>query len=998
MFNSIFDRNTREVNKALKTVAQINALEAEVSQMSFEQMQQEVQKNRAEIKELVKQLAPEAKYSLKTFNRGAGLQGFDKEIQDKLLDFMPRFYAFMREVMKRKLDRRHFDIQLASGVILAQGQKLVELKTGEGKTQVFFLPTFLYSVAGRGAHSITVNDYLARRDGEYAGHVAAELGLSVGIVTSGGSFRFVPDDKLAEVKGEAVAAERKQQTGVSLASLSGLNLAQCSKHDAYRCDITFGTNNEFGFDYLRDNMVWNIEDMVQRELYYCIVDEADSVLIDEARTPLIISAPGEASGELYTRFARIVSKLEEGKHYVIDYKTRSATLTEEGIDYASELLGIQNIWEDYRMAHHLENALKAKALFLIDDHYLVRDGEVLIVDQFTGRVLPGRRYSEGLHQAIEAKENVAIKEESKTFATISFQNLFRLYKVLVGGSGTVETEKEEFFKIYGLDTIVVPTNRPVSRKDENDRIYKNQAAKFKAVAADVKARHDLGQPVLVGTTSIERSELVSAELDKLGVPHQVLNAKYHEREAQIVAKAGERGAVTVATNMAGRGTDIPLGEGVKEIGGLAVIGTERHEARRIDNQLRGRSGRQGDPGYSRFYVAADDMIMKMLGGEIFGRLMESINVPEDQPIEMGLISKRIEDAQRRVEWANFDTRKHLVEYDDVMNQQREIFYTRRRGFLVKAETALGKFIIDERVTKLENLTAEQKAEFTPQYNKAREELISSFTDLIVDEVDFIVGQQFEERNELSEEEARNLIVKYLNIAIDQDLAKALNVKVTDLAKELVARIIGKNFDQTFELLRDPAVKLIDSKVQELGSDFIEVFKMVMLEAFNTLWVDHLEHMQDIREGIGLQGYAQRNPLIEYKSLGFRAFDSFLAQVNSAVANRLLKVRKVTNTPANQPLITNEEQIKDIDTGDREMLAGMSSNSSGIKADNLMNRIKQQAAKEQSVMAAAGHTHSSVEKSEADRIGRNDPCPCGSGKKYKKCGMINSAEHQSRSKN
>ena len=460
MLGSLFDSNKREIKKAMKVVDIINSLEDEIKKLSLEEMRNEIEEVRSELDKLREKVPQEELLSLRTFNRGGGLQGFDKQIQDRLLEYMPRFYAMVREVMRRKMDRRHYDVQLAAGVILAQGQKLGEIKTGEGKTQIFFLPTFLYALAGRGAHSITVNDYLAKRDAEYAGHVAADLGLSVGVVASDGSYKFVPDADLATIKDEESAAERAAQDGIPLAGLSGLNLTTATKHEAYRCDVTFGTNNEFGFDYLRDNMAWNLKDMVQRELYFCAVDEADSVLIDEARTPLIISAPAEASNEKYQTFSGVVSKLEEEKDYTIDYKTRTVTLSEEGLDHAGKLLGIDNIWQDYSAAHHLENALKAKALFIRDDHYMVKGGEVLIVDQFTGRVLPGRRYSEGLHQAIEAKEGVEVKRESRTFATISFQNLFRIYKLLIGGSGTIETEKEEFFKIYGLDTVVMPTKPP----------------------------------------------------------------------------------------------------------------------------------------------------------------------------------------------------------------------------------------------------------------------------------------------------------------------------------------------------------------------------------------------------------------------------------------------------------------------------------------------------------------------------------------------------------
>jgi preprotein translocase subunit SecA len=501
----------------------------------------------------------------------------------------------IREVMRRDFDRRHFDVQLLAGVLLAQGQKLVEVKTGEGKTQIFHLPLFLYSLVGRGAHMVTVNEYLARRDGEYAGQVASRLGLRVGVITPGNkSYMFILNSEVKELKGEEVFKQIDQDKKPTIASMQGLNLLEVTKQDAYLCDVTYGINNEFGFDYLRDNMTWELSQRAQRELYFCVVDEADSILIDEARTPLIISAvPEDTDTDKYYRFAGAVKNLEEEKDYTVDYKSKSVMLTEDGIANAERALGVENLWADYSFAHHLENALKAKALFLKDDQYIIRNNEVLIVDSFTGRVLPGRRYSEGLHQAIEAKEGVEVQKESQTYASITFQNYFRLYKVLCGGSGTIITEAEEFFQIYGLESVAIPTNMPVIRQDLPDLIYKDEESKFNAVVEEIKERHEKGQPILVGTTSVEKSERLSGKLDELQIPHSVLNAKYHEQEAHIVAHAGEKGAVTVATNMAGRGTDIPLEKGVTELGGLAVIGTERHEARRIDNQLRGRSDVRG---------------------------------------------------------------------------------------------------------------------------------------------------------------------------------------------------------------------------------------------------------------------------------------------------------------------------------------------------------------------------------------------------------------------
>lgn len=993
MLKAIFDRNLRILNSAEKVTKKVNELENQVKELSYEQMQENIKKIQKEFTELVEKVPENDKLSLTTFNRSADLPSHEQDIQEKLFDVMPLVYAYQREILRRKFNRRHYDVQITAGAVLAEGQRLIEAKTGEGKTQIFQLPTILYSLVGRGAHLVTVNDYLAKRDGEYIGHVAAELGLTVGIITPAASYKFIPDNKLKEIRGEEIASERESLGELlTLSDMKELNLVECSKHDAYRCDITYGTNNEFGFDYLRDNMSWNLKDIVQRELYYCVVDEADSILIDEARTPLIISSPGDASSDKYVTFARAVRNLEEEKDYVIDYKTRTATLTEEGIDRSSSLLGVDNIWEDYSMAHHLENALKAKALFIKDDHYIVRNNEVLIVDQFTGRVLPGRRYSEGLHQAIEAKEGVDIQQESRTFATISFQNLFRLYKFLLGGSATIDTEKEEFFKIYSLDTVVVPTNRPVVRDDRRDRIYQNQDAKFKAVAREVKEKYEKGQPVLVGTTSIDKSDIVSAELTKLGVPHQVLNAKYHEKEAQIVAKAGQKGAVTVATNMAGRGTDIPLGEGVRELGGLAVIGTERHEARRIDNQLRGRAGRQGDPGDSRFYVAMDDMIMKMLGGEVLERLMGMINVPEGQAIEMGMISKRIEDAQKKVEWANFDSRKKLVEYDDVMNQQREIFYVKRRKFLTKSESALGNFFINSRFKTIREIPEDQKDLFSEKINSAKEEMKKDLRDLINEEIENMVAEQFSGKEKIQEDEYKSLSVKYLDLYIDQDLADSMSVQINKLNDEVFKNINEKNEEDVVNFLQDNSEKMIVRKLSEFKDEFYNLYKMVLLEAYNTKWVDHLEYMQDIREGVGLQGYAQRDPLIEYKSMAFAAFDRFLIELYRSVARRILKVR-IVNAPSRVNLQTNEDEIQDINTGDREFLRSENrSSENSVNASNIINKIKEQAEKEQQVMQKA--SGNKIAKNSTDeKVGRNDPCPCGSGKKYKKCGLINSPEHQ-----
>ena len=678
IFKKLMDPNEKAINMVLPTVEKTLELEEKVSKMSLSEMQKRVEEMRKELKPLLDEITIDQKDNIKT-KKEFGED--EKDIQKMLYSFIPEFFAFLREINNRKFHKKHFKVQLIASTILAKGNALTELRTGEGKTQVFHLPAALYGLTGRGSHVVTVNDYLARRDGEYAGHAMADLGISVGIVTPQASYKFIRDDDLLTVKGQDAVDARKEINVASLTQMNGTNLVECTKNEAYMQNVVYGTNNELGFDYLRDNMVYDLANRAQQELYFCIVDEADSILIDEARTPLIISAPAEKSNDLYEKFAKIVTQLTPENHYVVDEKAHSATLTEEGITYVEQILGVSNLWEDYELAHHLDNSLKALTLYKNNDEYIIKNGEVLIVDEFTGRVLSGRRYSEGLHQAIEAKEGVEIRQESKTLATITFQNYFRLYKILSGGSGTIMTEAEEFSKIYNLDSFIIPTNRPNVRKDIQDKIYKNKAAKFKAVAEEIAEIHATGQPILVGTATIDDSELVSNMIDKRGIPHQVLNAKFHEQEAQIVAKAGFKNSVTVATNMAGRGTDIPLEEGVVELGGLYIIGTQRHEARRIDNQLRGRAGRQGDPGTTQFFIGLDDEIMRIQGGDMVTKFMEMTKIPEDIPIQSGMISKTIESAQKKMEGHNFDIRKRVVEYDDVVNQQREIFYTKRLNII-----------------------------------------------------------------------------------------------------------------------------------------------------------------------------------------------------------------------------------------------------------------------------------------------------------------------------
>jgi len=941
---TLFDLNQNQVKATDNVLLKIREWSSQINDWPYEKMQIRIKEMKAELKILVDKIPQETKFSLRKVDRVKGLTKEEKDIQTKLMEFLPEVYAFMDEIYFRKMKSRYHEVQLRAATVLAQGQRLVELYTGEGKTRTFQLPLMLYSLVGRGTHLITVNDYLSRRDGEYAGHIAGALGLTTGIITSNAAYKFINDDEIKTYKGEEGVKSRGAMKNIDISSMEAINLIECNKRDAYNCDITYGTNNEFGFDYLRDNMAWDLNNISQRELYFCIIDEADSILIDEARTPLIISGvPTEANVERYINFAQGVKDLVEGKDYVIDHKTRSVTLTEEGIVNVENKLEINNLWEDYSMAYHIENALKAQTLFSKDEHYLVKAGEVLIVDEFTGRTLKGRRYSEGLHQAIEAKEGVQVQQESKTFATITFQNFFRLYKILCGGSGTIMTEAEEFYKIYGLESVVIPTNRQVIRDDFGDKIYKTQEAKFKAVIEEIKEMHDRGQPVLVGTTSVDKSEIISSLLDAIKIPHEVLNAKYHEQEAKIIERAGRRSAVTVATNMAGRGADIIIGGGsrgdeayeeIKSIGGLHVIGTERHEARRIDNQLRGRTGRQGEPGSSRFYVALNDQLMKVLGGEIMGTLMNRVGLQDDMPIELKLISRQIESAQKRIEGLNFDSRKRIVEYDDVMNQHREIFYTRRRNILQASEEASGKFIekgmlVDINLNEFKN----QKEKYDEKIEAAKIKLEKNISKLIIESVKELINKQFQQYRRLNKSNVEKIYKEYTNLVPEYLIAKALNVQINKITDIVTNEIADKRQDKIIQFFIDLTTKVIKIKIEEFGNSFFYLAKALTLQTMDNVWVDHLELMKDIKEGIGLQAYAQKDPLVEYKNEAFIIFESFIQTIDKEVVKQLLGVQKIKQTaidkdgnslvisdPTQQTnLITNQSQIEDILTEDREFI-------------------------------------------------------------------------------
>lgn len=860
---NLLDDNAREVKKLQTIIDDINQFEAEISILSDEEL-------KSKTNEFKDRLAD-----------GQTLE-----------DILPETFAVVREASKRVLGMRHFDVQMIGGIVLHQG-RIAEMKTGEGKTLVATLPAYLNALTGKGVHIVTVNDYLASRDSEWMGKIHRFLGLSVGLI------------------------------------VHGLDYAE--KKAAYNADITYGTNNEFGFDYLRDNMVNHKEEMVQKELNYAIVDEVDSILIDEARTPLIISGQADKANDLYYTFTKIVPRLKAEEDYNVDEKAHTVTITEDGVAKVEKMLGVQNLYEGDHMelTHHLNQALKAQGLMKKDRDYVVKDGEVIIVDEFTGRLMIGRRYSEGLHQAIEAKEGVKIESESQTLATITFQNYFRMYKKLSGMTGTAETEEGEFRKIYNLDVIVIPTHQPMVRKDYSDIIYKTENSKFKAVVEEITECYKKGQPVLVGTISIEKSEVLSDMLKKKGVPHQVLNAKFHEKEAEIIAQAGKKGAVTIATNMAGRGTDILLGgnaeflakeelrkkglneidnrdeyrellvkyqetndqmhDEVADVGGLHIIGTERHESRRIDNQLRGRAGRQGDPGSSRFYIALEDDLMRLFGSDNIAGIMNRLGMEEDTPIEHTIISKSIETAQKKVEARNFDIRKNVLEYDDVMNKQREVIYQQRRQVLTG------------------------------------EDLKSTVADMIETLVDESIEIYCTQGVHKEEWDLEGLL----------DYAEQLYLPEHDI---IVENIEDMSREELSEYLTEQSLSAYDQREEELGEENLrEIERIIMLRVVDEKWMDHLDAMDQLRQGIGLRAYGQKDPLVEYKFEGYEMFQNMINNIQEDVVRYLFRVNVVQQEERHYQTVENryEDEVR-----------------TPIKAEN--------------------------------HIGRNDPCPCGSGKKYKKC--------------
>jgi preprotein translocase subunit SecA len=827
LFSKLFsDENSKTLKAFQPIVAEINALESTIEPLSDDALKAKT----AEFKERLK----------------------GGETLDQLL---PEAFAVVRESARRTLNQRHYDVQLMGGIAMHKGS-IAEMRTGEGKTLVATLPVYLNALAERGVHVVTVNDYLSRRDAVWMGQVYAFLGLSVGVINSNQeSFLYDKGHKEEDTERDALGSFKVVYEF----------LRPVSKGDAYKADITYGTNNEFGFDYLRDNTAYRKEDLVQRSHYFAIVDEIDSILIDEARTPLIISMPWSESEDLYGKFALIARNMKDGVDYEVDEKKNAIKITDEGVEKAESALGVDNIYTDagIKYVHHLETAIRAKALYTKEKQYVVRDGEIVIVDEFTGRMMAGRRWSEGLHQAVEAKEGVTVQRESRTLASITYQNYFRMYEKLSGMTGTAKTSAEEFFKVYGLETIEIETNRKIARIDRNDLIFRTERGKFKAIAKKVKELYEKGQPVLIGTVSIDDNEKLSEFLSKESIPHEILNAKNHEREGEVVAQAGREKAVTVATNMAGRGVDVRLGgidipsteegyEKVKNLGGLFVLGTERHDARRIDNQLRGRSGRQGDPGETQFFVSLEDSLMRIFASDLVKNMMERLKIPEDEPIENKMITRSLESAQEKIEGFNFDARKRVLEFDDVMNIQRQSIYAQRKAMLHGSK--------DE---------------------------------------------------------------------------------VHDVLAELIAG------DETAE-------EKVEEKIKEIGEDaFYEAIRRLILQTIDSFWVEHLELMDYTRSSVNLRAYGQRDPLVEYKKEGKRLFNELQESIRNHVSEN---IRNITIGA----FVREEEKLQK----DRLKLKTVGGDTS-VQNTTVVNK---------------------------EKINRNDPCPCGSGKKYKKCGMINAPEH------
>jgi len=960
------DPNKREIRRHERRVEQINAMEEELQALSDDELRARTDEFRGRLgiegpdlslgQPVTTHLAASTEDDDEdddAFVARREAEEEEKKLLEALDDLLPEAFAVVREASRRTLGMRHFDVQLIGGMALHEG-KIAEMKTGEGKTLVATLSLYLNALLGRGAHLVTVNDYLARRDAGWNAPMYDALGMSVGVI-SGQDQSFVYDPQYLD---ETHPDERLK------------HLRPCSRREAYACDITYATNNELGFDYLRDNMQVSIDGCVQRRLWYAIVDEVDSILIDEARTPLIISGQADDPTEKYYTYARLVPRLVEEDDFTIDEKTKSAALTEEGIAKMEQWTGIRNVYdiEHVTEAHHINQALKAHALYLRDRDYIVRDAEVVIVDEFTGRTMPGRRWSDGLHQAIEAKEGVRVQQENVTLATITFQNFFRLYKKLAGMTGTALTEAEEFHKIYKLEVVPIPPNRPNQRKDEPDLIYKTEEGKFKAVVEEIGERYEKGQPILVGTTSIEKSERLSRLLEKKGVEHNVLNAKQHEREAQIVAEAGHPGTVTIATNMAGRGTDIVLGEGVPDLGGLYIIGTERHESRRIDNQLRGRSGRQGDPGETRFFLSFEDDVMRIFGGERMQGIMDRLRIDEDTPIESKLVTRQIEGAQARVEGHNFDSRRHVVEYDDVMNKQREVIYGERRKILEGTDTRSNLMAMLERTVREE----------VPTFCEGRR------TDWDIEGL-WERMRQFAPLPPLEE--------------VDLDT-------------------LGNEVDEIEQTLLDEMTATYEEREQKYSPEIMrQVERSVMLQVIDRKWVAYLTQMDHLREGIGLQSYAQVDPLIEYKQQAFGAFQELTDEIQREIVKMLLHVEIQLTAPAEQapaPPATAEAAAPASGRADAPQAAQEMSPAevpaarpaaaaasarlaavTGAGRPAVRNVVESSAEGQRRASPAAGGLPGTTPvgngapgpaatNGKPRKVGRNDPCWCGSGVKFKRC--------------
>jgi len=934
LLNKIFGDPNEKILKEIRVVVeQINKFEDNLKSLTDEELRAQTSR----FKGIISDGLDLSRYSVD--------ENIRTEVARRLNHILPEAFAVMREASRRVLGLRHYDVQLIGGIVLHRGQ-IAEMKTGEGKTLVATLPLYLNALAGLGVHLVTVNDYLSRVGAGWMAPVYEFLGMTSAVIMHDQALIFDPeysDDKQFD--------DRLK------------HFRPVARKEAYACDILYGTNNEFGFDYLRDNMAPNLETMVQRGLVYSIVDEIDSILIDEARTPLIISAAAEESTDKYYQFAELVSRLVENEDYNIDEKMRAATLTESGISKMEKWLGVENIYTSrgIKEVHHIEQALKALALFKLDRDYVVKDGEVVIVDEFTGRMMFGRRYSDGLHQAIEAKEKVKIQRESQTMATITFQNYFRMYHKLSGMTGTAVTEAEEFAKIYSLDVVIIPTNKPNIRIDNGDLIYKTEMGKFKAVIEDVKKRSQAGQPCLVGTISIEKNEMLISLMEREGLRPEVLNAKNHEREARIIADAGKSGAITIATNMAGRGVDIVLGgqepakggseytawkiehEKVVTAGGLHVVGTERHESRRIDNQLRGRAGRQGDPGSSQFFISMDDDLMRIFGGDRMKKVMTALRVPEDMPIENKMISRSIESAQVKVEGNNFDIRKHLVEYDDVINKHREAIYRRRREVLDLFNNG-DKENNDGALSSIALEMVENEIEQVVIFHTAAEQV----RDWNLDEIYQVVSTIFP-----VEKSEKDVLEKFRENDHKLDKASARTAIIehlTGLAKEIYSKI--------------------DSHFKESGMNWQEVEKAVLVRSIDTMWVEHLEAVASVRQGIGLRGYGQRDPLVEYKREAYLLYNELNSLIQKEMAYSIFKIGLMHSNVSAQSLMGNDLSSQSVKYS--APAKELTSNTSSFMHDESRANETKDLVKPKTV------------DSDGNKVGRNDPCPCGSGLKYKKC--------------